>query len=232
MCKWATSDVAWILSDNKLVRMVRARRQRRRQAGRARGAVTRSSTAARRTRRTTRRPRARSAIRWCGPTSSPTSTDPERCTVRRARSYLGTVGDAEDDDVDTLWWFDGTDTWQPTAAARRGIGTGDGDPLRPGEPRASCTSGTTVGVWRGQRDLTDQPDVGLATARQRAARGGGGGPRPVRQRRAAPVAGGDRLPRRVGAATSAPTSSTSPTCVPTTTTSATASGRSPRSATE
>ena len=25
--------------------------------------------------------------------------------------YLGTIGKPDDDDVDTLWWFDGTTRW-------------------------------------------------------------------------------------------------------------------------
>ncbi len=64
--------------------------------------------------------------------------------------YLGTVGQTEDADVDTLWWFDGTSTWYPTGL--RGIVPAPVlaiavDPALPLE----VWVGTTVGVWVGTR---------------------------------------------------------------------------------
>ncbi len=166
----------------------------------ARGAATRSSTAARRTRRTTRRPKDRSATRWCGPTSNRTSTVPATITApkgirlpghrRRPRGRRGRHA---------VVVRRRPDTGTRTRAARRGLGTGHGDPLRPGQPERRVRGHHRGRVARRARLSVTPPTWDWRTARQRAARGGGGGPRPVRQRRPAPAAGGDRCPGRVGA---------------------------------
>ncbi|MFN7929976.1 MAG: hypothetical protein U0Y68_19060 [Blastocatellia bacterium] len=67
--------------------------------------------------------------------------------------YVGTVGVADNADVDTLWWFDGTDKWFPTGLRK--------DPLGVPAPVTAIVChpdfpndvwvGTTVGVWRGVR---------------------------------------------------------------------------------
>jgi hypothetical protein len=67
--------------------------------------------------------------------------------------YVGTVGDPDKPNVDTLWWFDGTDTWYPTKLRTDLEGVPAPvtsivcDPAFPLE----VWVGTTVGVWFGVR---------------------------------------------------------------------------------
>jgi hypothetical protein len=67
--------------------------------------------------------------------------------------YIGTVGHPDKPNVDTLWWFDGTDKWYPTGLRTdpRGVPAPVTaivcDPLSPTE----VWVGTTVGVWHGIR---------------------------------------------------------------------------------
>lgn len=72
----------------------------------------------------------------------------------RGALYLGTVGNANDADVDTLWWFDGTDRWHPTHLRRDGVPAPVTaivcDPTFPDEVYV----GTTIGVWKGVRTQT------------------------------------------------------------------------------
>ena len=69
--------------------------------------------------------------------------------------YLGTIGKADNADVDTLWWFDGTSKWYPTNLRKDPKGVPAPvlaiacDPDHPEE----VWVGTTVGVWRGIRTL-------------------------------------------------------------------------------
>jgi hypothetical protein len=70
--------------------------------------------------------------------------------------YLGTVGKEDDAAVDTLWWFDGTDTWHPTglrAVVSAPVTAVRCDPLSPDDVYV----GTTVGVWHGLRALIPAP---------------------------------------------------------------------------
>jgi hypothetical protein len=71
--------------------------------------------------------------------------------------YLGTAGHPTNDDVDTLWWFDGTHDWHATGLRRNGVPAPVTavvcDPANPDHVYV----GTTVGVWRGTRDLSN-PD--------------------------------------------------------------------------
>lgn len=67
--------------------------------------------------------------------------------------YVGTVGDPDKLNVDTLWWFDGTDKWYPTLLRTDPKGVPAPvtsivcDPAFPME----VWVGTTVGVWFGVR---------------------------------------------------------------------------------
>ncbi|HEY1368903.1 MAG TPA: hypothetical protein VGF23_17405 [Gaiellaceae bacterium] len=69
--------------------------------------------------------------------------------------YLATAGRPGTDDVDTLWWFDGTDTWHPTGLRKNAVPAPATavlcDPANPDHVYV----GTTVGVWRGTRTLPD-----------------------------------------------------------------------------
>ena len=141
--------------------------------------------------------------------------------------YLGTIGHPTNEDVDTLWWFDGDETWYPTGLRNHADGVPAPvtaivcDPAFPDEVYV----GTTVGVWRGARTLhgSDPPTWDWAAAAERPARGRGRGPR-----HSSPTAGcgccGPPSPRAAcgSCGSTSPTSSTAPTCAPTTTTCATA----------
>jgi hypothetical protein len=67
--------------------------------------------------------------------------------------YVGTVGDPDKPDVDTLWWFDGDSNWYPTKLRTDPNGVPAPvtsivcDPAFPNE----VWVGTTVGVWFGTR---------------------------------------------------------------------------------
>jgi len=76
-------------------------------------------------------------------------------TMRGTRGalYLGTTGKHDNEDVDTLYWFDGTDKWFPTKLRRDGVPAPVTaivcDPAFPDEVYV----GTTIGVWKGTRNL-------------------------------------------------------------------------------
>ena len=64
--------------------------------------------------------------------------------------YIGTIGHITIANVDTLWWFDGTDQWHPTglrAVVPAPVLSIACDPAF----SAQVWVGTTVGVWRGVR---------------------------------------------------------------------------------
>jgi len=67
--------------------------------------------------------------------------------------YIGTVGNPDKPNVDTLWWFDGTDKWYPTGLRTDPNGVPAPvtaivcNPVSPTE----VWVGTTVGVWHGIR---------------------------------------------------------------------------------
>jgi hypothetical protein len=66
--------------------------------------------------------------------------------------YIGTIGHETKTGVDTLWWFDGTDQWYATllrSAVPAPVLAIACDPATPDE----VWVGTTVGVWHGQRSF-------------------------------------------------------------------------------
>ena len=68
--------------------------------------------------------------------------------------YLGTAGHPTNTDVDTLYWFDGESTWHATglrATVPAPVTAVVCDPANPDRVYV----GTTVGVWRGLRILSD-----------------------------------------------------------------------------
>jgi hypothetical protein len=155
VCKWATSDVAWILSDNKLVRMVRVAGsdvaappgQWSRDPILDRGEKNKKDD-------TSAEGPIRDSVVWTD--VEPNLDAPGNEHGTKGAVYLGTVGDPEDDEVDTLWWFDGEETWHctllrdevtaPVTAIRC-------DPANPDDVYV----GTTVGVWHGERTLGNPP---------------------------------------------------------------------------
>lgn len=72
----------------------------------------------------------------------------------RGALYLGTTGKHDKEEVDTLYWFNGTDQWFPTKLRKDGVPAPVTsivcDPAFPDEVYV----GTTIGVWKGTRDLS------------------------------------------------------------------------------
>ena len=69
--------------------------------------------------------------------------------------YLATAGHPTNTDVDTLYWFDGDQTWHATGLRKNAVPAPVTavlcDPANPNRVYV----GTTVGVWRGLRTLSD-----------------------------------------------------------------------------
>ncbi|MEO6525026.1 MAG: hypothetical protein ABIP93_00210 [Gemmatimonadaceae bacterium] len=79
-----------------------------------------------------------------GPTLPPTKRGTQGAV------YVGTIGKEDQANVDTLWWFDGTNAWHPTglrAAVPAPVTAIVCNPAQPTE----VWVGTTVGVWHGVR---------------------------------------------------------------------------------
>jgi hypothetical protein len=66
--------------------------------------------------------------------------------------YLGTTGHPDKSQVDTLWWFDGTDTWHPTHLRDHLPAAVTAVLCDPANPEHVYV-GTTVAVWRGTRTV-------------------------------------------------------------------------------
>lgn len=67
--------------------------------------------------------------------------------------YVGTIGNPDKAEVDTLWWFDGTDKWHPTGLRKdpKGVPAPVTAIVCHPEFPAEVWVGTTIGVWRGVR---------------------------------------------------------------------------------
>lgn len=153
VCRWQSPDVAWVLCDSRLYRYFRT-------PGSDNGGgigvwgrevLVQRSVGGKKDRKSATGPMRKTKI-WTD--IAVNSETPLRGT--KGALYLGTIGDPDDDDVDTLWWFDGTSTWHPTKLRTHSLGVPAPvtviacDPAHPEE----VWVGTTVGVWRGIRRLT------------------------------------------------------------------------------
>ena len=150
VCRWQSPDVAWVLTDNRVVRYFR-------DAGTDNAVppgtwhwqqpVIQRAVGGKKDRKSATGPMRRARL-W-----TELAVNEPRGTLGAV--YLGTIGDPDDDDVDTLWWFDGTSTWHPTGLRNHSLGVPAPvtvvacDPAHPEE----VWVGTTVGVWRGIRSL-------------------------------------------------------------------------------
>jgi len=157
VCRWQSPDVAWVLTDSQVVRY-------HRDPGTDNGAppiapgwtapgvwhwqvVVRRAVGGKKDRKSDTGPMRKSPL-W----TELATADPRGPL---GSVYLGTIGDPDDDDVDTLWWFDGTSTWHPTGLRKDSLGVPAPvtvvtcDPAHPQE----VWVGTTVGVWLGIRTL-------------------------------------------------------------------------------
>lgn len=161
VCKWQSPDVAWVLGEGLLKRYART-------PGSDNGGTIGTWTAdmiIRRGVKNKKEPTSaegpiRDAAVWTDvavnlePDTNADGVGEPRGT--KGAVYLGTVGSATDTKVDTLWWFNGTDTWFPTGLR---------DPAKANVPAPvtaiACDPdhpeevwvGTTVGVWKGIRTL-------------------------------------------------------------------------------
>ena len=161
VCRWQSPDVAWILGERTLKRYART-------AGSDAAGAPGTWTAAevmpagvlpggKAKKRPPIPPSMHDAAVW---TDIAVNLDPPTGaglppTQRGALGalYVGTVGKSDSVDVDTLWWFDGTDKWYPTNLRKDPKGVPapvTAIVCHPDFP-AEVWVGTTVGVWRGVR---------------------------------------------------------------------------------
>lgn len=155
-CRWQSPDVAWVLQNQGIVRLERA-------AGSHDGGgpgswtaavetVSRTAAAARKKRPPAELPSLLDSPVW---TDLLPDLDPGTPPVQRgARGalYVGTVGHDSRSDVDTLWWFDGTDTWHATGL-RDAVPAAVTALARDPDMADEVWVGTTVGVWHGKRSF-------------------------------------------------------------------------------
>ncbi len=161
VCRWQSPDVAWVLCEQRLMRY--ARTPGSHNAG---GPGTWASAlvmpagfspTGKAKKRPPIPPSMLDAKVW---TDIAVNLDPPPGAVQPPAQhgtlgalYIGTIGNADNADIDTLWWFDGTDQWYPTGLRKNPNGVPAPvtaivcDPAHPEE----VWVGTTVGVWRGVR---------------------------------------------------------------------------------
>lgn len=149
VCKWATSNVAWVLGDGRLERIVRelgsdfmgGPGEWDRDPLLSREAKPKKND-------TSAEGPIREAVVW---TDVEPNVDPARDAQRpRGAAYLGTVGRPGDTAVDTLWWFDGVDTWHPTGLRAEVSAPVTAVRCHKDHPD-DVYVGTTVGIWHGIR---------------------------------------------------------------------------------
>ena len=158
VCRWQSPDVAWILSEGILQRYARTPGS---DAATAPGAWTRALVIKKGVKNKKDETSADGPIRdsdvWTDVAvnldSPPAAGQPPAQHGTLGAVYLGTIGKADDDKVDTLWWFDGTSKWYATGLRKNVVPAPVTavacDPAQPDE----VWVGTTVGVWRGVRTL-------------------------------------------------------------------------------
>ncbi len=161
VCRWQSPDVAWVLCEQKLLRYTRVPNSHN--AG-GPGAWTSApvmpagfSPTGKVKKRPPSPPSMLDAKVW---TDIAVNLDPPVGAGQPPAQhgalgalYIGTVGDPDKADVDTLWWFDGTDQWHPTGLRKDPKGVPapvTAIACNPAFP-AEVWVGTTVGVWRGVR---------------------------------------------------------------------------------
>lgn len=154
VCRWQGSEVAWVLGEGRLRRYARTAGS---DNATGPGSWTTETVIERGVKNKKDETKANGPIRdakvW---TDIAVNLDaPGSARGTRGALYLGTIGHADDEAVDTLWWFDGTDRWFATGLRRDGVPAPVTaivcDPAFPDE----VWVGTTIGVWKGERSLAD-----------------------------------------------------------------------------
>ena len=170
VCRWQSADVAWVLGAGKLMRYARTAN-----SDAAMGPGTWTNPAETIIKKNIKNKK--DATSADGPirdssvwTDIAVNLDPPAGAGQppqqhgsKGAIYLGTIGHPEDDNVDTLWWFDGTSKWFKTGLRKDEQGRPRVpapvtaivcDPAFPNEVYV----GTTVGVWRGVRTQAGTAD--------------------------------------------------------------------------
>jgi hypothetical protein len=147
VCRWQDPDTAWVLGENQIIRFTRT-------PGSHNGDGPGTWTSQPVVRRDAKKNKKDETAAEGPMRESQTWTDiapnvlPGPPVV--GALYLGTVGNPDDAEVDTLWWFDGNETWIKTglrAVVPAPVIAIAVDPTVPNE----VWVGTTVGVWQGTR---------------------------------------------------------------------------------
>jgi hypothetical protein len=158
VCRWQSSDVAWILGEGSLKRYARTPGT---DAAGVPGTWTAQPIIKKGVKNKKDETSAEGPIRestvWTDVAVNldppPAAGQPPAQHGTKGAVYLGTIGNVGNADVDTLWWFDGTSKWFPTGLRKDATGVPAPvtaiacDPAHPEE----VWVGTTVGVWRGLR---------------------------------------------------------------------------------
>lgn len=159
-CRWQGSEVAWVLGEGRLRRYARTAGS---DAAAGPGTWTAETIIERGVKQKKDETKANGPIRdaavWTdiAVNLEPPTVAGGEPVVRGTRGalYLGTIGKPGDANVDTLWWFNGGERWFATGLRASGVNAPVTaiacDPASANE----VWVGTTIGVWRGVRDLSD-----------------------------------------------------------------------------
>ncbi len=158
VCRWQSSDVAWVLGEQRLLRY---QRQAGSDAGGAPGTWTTTEVVppqlrpeGKEKKRPPVPPSMRDSTVWTDVAPNldppPGAGQPPAQRGTLGAVYVGTIGKADNDAIDTLWWFDGTDKWHATGLRAVVPAPVTAIVCHPEFP-AEVWVGTTVGVWRGVR---------------------------------------------------------------------------------
>ncbi|MGH9272797.1 MAG: hypothetical protein ACRDZ2_16180, partial [Ilumatobacteraceae bacterium] len=159
-CRWQSPDVAWVMGEGRIQRYFRDAGS---DAGGGPGTWHRQLIIEHGVKNKKDETSAEGPIREARWTDlavnlEPDDADPDALAQARGAKgavYLGTIGHPTKAAVDTLWWFDGNETWRPTGLRNDPNGVPAPvtaitcDPAHPEE----VWVGTTVGVWRGLRTI-------------------------------------------------------------------------------
>ncbi|MDB5752850.1 MAG: hypothetical protein JWP65_3271 [Ramlibacter sp.] len=160
VCRWQGPEVAWILGEGQLRRYARTGGS---DTASGPGTWSAETVIVRGVKNKKDETKANGPIRdaavWTDVAVNleppPAADQPPAVRGSRGAVYLGTIGKAGDDEVDTLWWFNGIDRWFATRLRRDGVPAPVTaivcDPAFPDEVYV----GTTIGVWKGVRNLAD-----------------------------------------------------------------------------
>ncbi len=186
VCRWQSADVAWVLGEGKLMRYARTAGS---DAAGGPGTWTRETII----KKNIKNKKDATSGRW--PHSRVSSVDRHRSQSRSAggrkptaptarqqrRDVSGTIGHPTNDNVDTLWWFDGTSKWFKTRLRKdeqghpRGTCAGHIDCVRPSLPQRSvCRHNRGRVEGRAHTGGQCRPDVDVGAAPEWLTRGDGG----------------------------------------------------------